>query len=41
VLAEVELPAANVTVELPTWLHPYVVREVTGEPAYENRNLAG
>jgi len=41
VLAEVELPAANVTVELPMWLHPYVVREVTGEPAYENRNLAG
>ena len=41
VLAEVELPAANVMVELPTWLHPYVVREVTGEPAYENRNLAG
>jgi CHAD domain-containing protein/CYTH domain-containing protein len=41
VLAEVELPAAHVTVELPTWLHPYVVREVTGEAAYENRNLAG
>jgi CHAD domain-containing protein/CYTH domain-containing protein len=41
VLAEIELPAANAPVELPEWLHPYLVREVTGEPEYENRTLAG
>ena len=40
VLAEVELPAADLAVEPPEWLRPYVVREVTGDPQYENRHLA-
>jgi CHAD domain-containing protein/CYTH domain-containing protein len=40
VLAEVELPAADVVPELPDWLCPYVVREVTDEPEYLNVNLA-
>ncbi len=39
VLAEVELPAANLQVELPHWLSEWVVREVTGEPEYVNVNL--
>lgn len=40
VLAEVELPAPDTSVELPAWLAPVVEREVTGEPAYLNVNLA-
>jgi CYTH domain-containing protein len=40
VLAEVELPAADVVPEPPAWLAPYVTREVTGEPEYLNVNLA-
>ncbi|HSM61273.1 MAG TPA: CHAD domain-containing protein, partial [Longimicrobiales bacterium] len=40
VLAEVELPSEDVRPELPGWLAPYVVREVTGEPEYLNVNLA-
>ncbi|HWP38422.1 MAG TPA: CHAD domain-containing protein [Gemmatimonadales bacterium] len=40
VLAEVELPAANMQVQLPDWLSEWVVREVTGEPEYVNVNLA-
>jgi len=40
VLAEVELPSAEATVELPEWLRPHVVREVTGESEYKNENLA-
>lgn len=40
VLAEVELPAADATAEVPAWLAPYIVREVTDDPAYVNRNLA-
>ncbi|MDH3496760.1 MAG: CHAD domain-containing protein [Gemmatimonadota bacterium] len=40
VLAEVELPHPETTVEPPAWLEPFVVREVTGEPAYVNLNLA-
>lgn len=39
-LAEVELPREDANVELPAWLAPYVVRDVTGEPAYVNANLA-
>jgi CYTH domain-containing protein len=27
-------------VELPEWLRPHVVREVTGETEYKNENLA-
>jgi CHAD domain-containing protein/CYTH domain-containing protein len=40
VLAEVELPSQDATVEVPDWLKPYVVREVTGDPEYSNRKLA-
>lgn len=40
VLAELELRDATEGVELPTWLAPQVVREVTGEDAYVNLNLA-
>jgi CYTH domain-containing protein len=40
VLAEVELPSIDATAELPEWLRPHVVREVTGEAEYKNENLA-
>ncbi len=40
VLAEVELPSRDATVEVPDWLQPYVVREVTGEAEFSNRYLA-
>jgi CYTH domain-containing protein len=40
VLAEIELPARDAGVQLPDWLRPYVVREVTDDAAYVNRNLA-
>lgn len=40
VLAEVELPSAEVVPDLPSWLAPAVVREVTGEAEYVNANLA-
>jgi CHAD domain-containing protein/CYTH domain-containing protein len=40
VLAEVELPEVDTAVILPSWLAPYVEREVTGEPAFVNANLA-
>jgi CYTH domain-containing protein len=40
VLAEVELPSVDATVELPDWLRPHVVREVTSESEYKNENLA-
>ncbi len=39
-LAEVELPSEDVVPEVPAWLAPYVVREVTEEGAYVNVNLA-
>ncbi len=39
-LAEVELPTEDTTVIIPDWLAPYVEREVTGEDAYTNVNLA-
>ncbi len=39
-LAEVELPTEDTEVEVPEWLAPYVEREVTGEDAYTNVNLA-
>jgi CYTH domain-containing protein len=41
VLAEVELPDPTTTVTIPAWLAPYLVREVTGDPAYVNLSLAG
>jgi len=40
VLAEVELPSADQRVDLPSWLAPLVVREVTDEPSYRNYALA-
>jgi CHAD domain-containing protein/CYTH domain-containing protein len=40
VLAEVELPSRDAAVEVPEWLRPYVVREVTGDPEFSNRKLA-
>ncbi len=40
VLAEVELPSVEATVELPAWLGPHVVREVTQEAEFKNENLA-
>ncbi len=40
VLAEVELPDPDTPVEIPTWLAPHVVREVTGEQEYANATLA-
>jgi CHAD domain-containing protein/CYTH domain-containing protein len=39
-LAEVELPTEDAEVIVPEWLAPYVDREVTGEAAYVNANLA-
>ncbi len=40
VLAEVELPSSDTLVTLPDWLAPYLVRDVTGDAAYVNANLA-
>lgn len=40
VLAEVELPRADTEVQPPSWLAPYVERDVTGDPAYLNLTLA-
>lgn len=40
VLAELEMPSADFRVEIPDWLQPYLVREVTDEPAYRNSSLA-
>ncbi|MFO0697006.1 MAG: hypothetical protein U0230_25760 [Polyangiales bacterium] len=40
VLAEVEVPSLDVVPGLPSWLSPYVVREVTNDPQYVNLNLA-
>ncbi|MHC4219069.1 MAG: CYTH domain-containing protein [Planctomycetota bacterium] len=40
VLAEVELPTAETRVEVPEWLRPHIVREVTEEPQYQNYEIA-
>jgi CHAD domain-containing protein/CYTH domain-containing protein len=40
VLAEIELPDPDASVEFPDWLAPYVDREVTGEQEYLNWTLA-
>lgn len=40
VLAEVELPREDTPVDLPVWLAPYVVREVTDESEFTNWRLA-
>lgn len=39
-LAELELPDESTTVTFPEWLAPYVMREVTGERAFTNWQLA-
>lgn len=39
-LAEVELPDAEATAPMPDWLRPFIVREVTEEPAFRNYRLA-
>lgn len=40
VLAEVELPDAAAVAPVPPWLGPFIVREVTEEPAFRNYRLA-
>jgi CYTH domain-containing protein len=40
VLAGVELPAEDVAVEIPGWLRPLLIREVTDEEEYRNAKLA-
>jgi CHAD domain-containing protein/CYTH domain-containing protein len=40
-LAEVELPSPDTEVSVPAWLEAVMEREVTGEAAYVNVNLAG
>jgi CHAD domain-containing protein/CYTH domain-containing protein len=40
VLAEVELPDARAEVEIPDWLRPHLVRDVTDEEEYQNARLA-
>lgn len=40
VLAEVELPSVDTTVEIPSWLAPYIVRDVTDDTAFTNWMLS-
>lgn len=40
VLAELELPHESHRVQIPPWLAPVLVREVSHEPAYLNTSLA-
>lgn len=40
VLAEVELPTVDTIIALPSWLAPYIVRDVTDETAFTNWMLA-
>ena len=40
VLAEIELDSEDEAVTFPSWLAPFVEREVTLEPEYVNINLA-
>jgi len=40
VLAEIELDSEDEKVRFPDWLAPAVQREVTGEPEFQNINLA-
>jgi CYTH domain-containing protein len=39
-LAELEIPSVDHPVEIPGWLAPFVVREVTDEKGYGNSDLA-
>ena len=40
VLAECELPSIDTSLDIPDWLAPFIVREVTEEPAFRNAELA-
>lgn len=40
VLAEIELADADAAIEIPGWLAPHIVREVTDEKQYRNYELA-
>ncbi|MFC1705240.1 hypothetical protein ACFL59_00275 [Planctomycetota bacterium] len=40
VMAEVELPVAELQIVLPDWLAPHVLRDLTYEPRYRNYALA-
>lgn len=40
VLAEIEMESADEEVCIPAWLQPFVVREVTDDPAFVNLSLA-
>ena len=40
VLAECELPTIDAPLTIPDWLAPFIVREVTEEPAFRNAELA-
>lgn len=40
VLAEVELPTTDHHFEIPKWLAPWILQEVTLDPQYRNYNLA-
>ena len=40
VLAEVELPVEDAGVEIPKWLRPLLVREVTDEEEFQNARRA-
>lgn len=39
-LAEIEIPTVETLVPIPTWLQPFIIREVTNEPEFLNVNLA-
>jgi CYTH domain-containing protein len=39
-LAEIEMPNEDYNLTIPAWLQPYIVREVTNEPEYNNIALA-
>ncbi|HXZ84653.1 MAG TPA: CHAD domain-containing protein [Myxococcota bacterium] len=39
-LAEIELPTEDTPVEIPEWLEPYLVREVTSDPEFSNLRIA-
>lgn len=39
-LAELEMETATTAVDIPGWLKPVIVRDVTDEREYTNRNLA-
>jgi CYTH domain-containing protein len=39
-IAEIELESADATFDIPAWLKPHIVREVTDEPDYTNASIA-